>query len=123
MCSGHCSCPLASCSSSLTTQMNNSANLYVICKYSIDLYLSSCQKYSRKFTCLTHCINGISLQSKRVLGKYLHFFFQIASVIQRLKPQNYRYAALGATFIWSELTLQVVLLTGSPHNKQSKPTV
>lgn len=122
MCSGHCSCPLASCSSSLT-QINNSDNLYVICKYSTDLYLNSCQKHIRKLTCLTHCINGIGLQSKRILGKYLHFFSQIESLTQRLKPQNYRYAALGATFIWSELTHQVVLLTGSPRNKQSNPTV
>lgn len=73
MCNGHCSCPLAFCSSSLTIQINNSANLYVICIYFIDIYRNSCQKYTRKFTCLTHCISSISLQRERVLGKYLQF--------------------------------------------------
>lgn len=90
MCNGQCFCPLPSCSSSLTTQIHNSAHLYILCKYSIDLYLKSCQKYTRKFTCLTHCISGISLQCKMELGKYLHFSSQIASVTQRLKTENYR---------------------------------
>lgn len=87
MCNGHCPCPLAFCSSSLTIQINNSANLYVICIYFIDIYHNSCQNYTRKFTCLTHCISGISLQSKSIWKAFTFLLPNCKSNTKVKKPK------------------------------------
>lgn len=120
-CNGHCSCPLALCSSSLTIQINNSANLYVICTYSRDLDHDSCQKYTRKLTCLTHCISGINLKSERVLGKYLHFFSLTASLTQRVKKPNLQISCSWGNIhlIWAHPSSGDI--NWQPTQKVSKP--